>query len=146
MPTVLIVEDNQSVAKFYALALERAGEIHCLRGRSADEALAFVRAGKIDLVLLDVSLASFTYQGRAIDGLEFSRLLKDDPDMRHIPILLATAHAMEGDRERFLAASGAEGYLQKPIYDPQLLVEKVNNLLAKPGEAAPGVKGPSQRR
>ena len=146
MPTVLIVEDNQSVAKFYALALERGGQMSCLRGHSAEEVLAQARAGKVDLVLLDVSLASFTYRGRAIDGLALSRLLKDDPGTRHIPILLATAHAMEGDRERFLDASGADDYLQKPIYEPQVLVDKVKSLLAPPGAGASGVKGPALRR
>lgn len=146
MPTVLIVEDNQSVAKFYALALERGGQMSCLRGHTGEEVLAQARAGTVDLVLLDVSLASFTYQGRAIDGLALSRLLKDDPETRHIPILLATAHAMEGDRERFLDASGADDYLQKPIYEPQVLVDKVKSLLGSPGSSSSGVKGPTLRR
>ncbi len=134
MPNVLIVEDNARVAKFYALALERAGQMRCLQGGSAEEVLAQAQAGAVDLVLLDVSLDDFSYQGRAIDGLELARLLKNDPATRHIPILLATAHAMQGDRERFLAASGADDYLQKPIYDPQVLVEKVRTMLAQPGK------------
>ncbi len=134
MPNVLIVEDNARVAKFYALALERAGQMRCLQGGSAEEVLTQAQAGAVDLVLLDVSLDNFSYQGRAIDGLELARLLKNDPATRHIPILLATAHAMEGDRERFLAASGADDYLQKPIYDPQVLVEKVRAMLAQPGK------------
>lgn len=136
MPTVLIVEDNTSVAKFYALALERAGQFRCLRGGSGEEVLARARANEVDLILLDVSLANFTYQGRAVDGLQLSRLLKEDPSTKHIPILLATAHAMEGDRERFLSASGANGYLEKPIYDPRVLVEKVRSLLAGPRNTA----------
>ena len=130
MPTILIVEDNLRVAKFYSLALERHGRMQCVRGGSGEEVLALARAGNVDLVLLDISLANFTYQGRSVDGLEIARLLKADPRTRQIPILLATAHAMEGDRERFLAASGAEDCLQKPIYDPKLLVEKVKALLA----------------
>ncbi|MFB3140378.1 MAG: response regulator [Candidatus Acidiferrales bacterium] len=134
MPNVMIVEDNARVAKFYALALERAGQMRCLQGGSAEEVLTQAQAGAVDLVLLDVSLDDFSYQGRAIDGLELARLLKNDPATRHIPILLATAHAMQGDRERFLAASGADDYLQKPIYDPQVLVEKVRAMLAQPGK------------
>ena len=130
MATVLIVEDNRNVAKFYALALERSGNFHCLVAESADQVLEQARAGKFDVALVDVSLVHFTHQGRSIDGLELSRLLKNDPATRHIPIILATAHAMEGDRERFLAASGADEYLQKPIYDPAVLVEKVNQVLA----------------
>jgi len=139
MPTVLIVEDNQSVAKFYALALERRGQFNCLQADTAEEVLAQARAGAVDLILLDVSLVSFTYQNRPIDGLELARVLKNDPATRHIPILLATAHAMVGDRERFLETSGADDYLQKPIYDPSVLVAKVNSLLPKaPGNAALG--------
>ncbi|MBI4466739.1 MAG: response regulator [Acidobacteria bacterium] len=129
MANILIVEDNPLVAKFYALALERAGNFRCLRGRTADEVLAHARAGEADLVILDISLANFTHQGRLIDGLEMARLLKNSDPARRIPILLVTAHAMEGDRERFLEASGADGYLEKPIYDPQVLVGKVKELL-----------------
>ena len=69
MPNVMIVEDNARVAKFYALALERAGQMRCLQGGSAEEVLTQARAGAVDLVLLDVSLDNFSYQGRAIDGL-----------------------------------------------------------------------------
>lgn len=131
MATILIVEDNVNVAKFYTLALERAGKFHCLQGRSAEEVLEYTRGGQVDLVLLDISLANFTFGGQAVDGLVLSRLIKDDPATAHIPILLATAHAMEGDRERFLGASGADDYLQKPIYDPAVLVEKVKGLLSR---------------
>jgi len=135
MATVLIVEDNALVAKFYALALERAGSFRCRRGQSADDVLARARAGEVDLVIVDVSLANFTYQGKLIDGLQLSRLLKSDSQTRRIPILLATAHAMEGDRERFLATSGADGYLQKPIYEPEVLVARVRELLPSEKEA-----------
>lgn len=131
MATILIVEDNVNVAKFYTLALERAGKFRCLQARSAEEAMEITRSGAVDLVLLDISLADFTFHGQAVDGLVLSRLIKDDPATAHIPILLATAHAMEGDRERFLAASKADDYLQKPIFDPVVLVEKVNRLLSR---------------
>ena len=131
MATILIVEDNVNVAKFYTLALERAGKFRCLQGHSAEEVLELTRSGGVDLVLLDISLANFTFGGQAVDGLVLSRLIKDDPATAHIPVLLATAHAMEGDRERFLAASGADDYLQKPIFDPAVLVEKVRHLLSK---------------
>jgi CheY-like chemotaxis protein len=130
MATVLIVEDNPSVAKFYSLSLERLGGFSCRQAGSAEEVLELCRSKAVDLILLDISLAGFTYKGQGIDGLVLSRMVKDDQSTSHIPVLLATAHAMEGDRERFLAASGADDYLQKPIYDPAVLVEKVKNLLA----------------
>ena len=133
MPTVLIVEDNAKVAKFYSLALSRAGGITVAQGKSGDEVLRVARAGEADLILLDISLADFTCDGEKVDGLDIARRLKEDPATKAIPILLATAHAMEGDRERFLETSRADDYLQKPIYDPQVLVEKVRALLDRTG-------------
>ncbi len=133
MPTVLIVEDNAKVAKFYAMALTRAGGMEVARGDSGDEILRAARAGEADLILLDISLAGFTCDGEKVDGLDIARRLKENPATKAIPILLATAHAMEGDRERFLETSRADGYLQKPIYDPMVLVEKVRALLDRAG-------------
>ncbi len=130
MPRVLVVEDNPLVAKFYRLALERAGgfEVTC----SEDVAAILRQVGEhaFDVVVLDVSLRDCHHNGRAIDGLELARLIRRTSAGQHLPILLATAHAMEGDRERLLAASGADAYLEKPIYDPQILIGKIQELLA----------------
>jgi CheY-like chemotaxis protein len=125
--TILIVEDHPLVAKFYRLALERAGGYSCLITENMDEILAAVEGGRVGLALLDVSLRGTQWEGRLIDGLELSRLLKQRAPGR-LPVLLATAHAMQGDRERLLSASGADAYLQKPIYAQQL-VETVHALL-----------------
>jgi CheY-like chemotaxis protein len=126
--TILIVEDHPLVAKFYRMALERAGGYSCIVTEDADEILAAVAGGGISLVLLDVSLRGTQLDGKPIDGIELAKLLKQQAPGR-LPILLATAHAMTGDRERLLAASGADGYLQKPIYDAQQLVDTVGRLI-----------------
>jgi len=126
--TILIVEDHPLVAKFYRMALERAGGYACIVTEDADEILAAVAGGGISLVLLDVSLRGTQLDGKPIDGIELAKLLKQRAPGR-LPILLATAHAMTGDRERLLAASGADGYLQKPIYDAQQLVDTVERLI-----------------
>jgi two-component system, cell cycle response regulator DivK len=129
--TILVVEDHPLVAKFYRMALERVGGYACLVTEDLDEILAAVRRGGIALALLDISLRGTQRDGKLIDGVELARLLKQHAPA-HLPILLATAYAMEGDRERLLAASGADGYLQKPIYDAQYLVDTVKGLLSKP--------------
>jgi len=126
--TVLIVEDHPLVAKFYRMALERAGDFACLVTEDVAQMLPEVEAGRIDLAILDVSLSGTDWEGRPIDGVELTRLLKQRAP-RPLPILLATAHAMAGDRERLLAASGADDYLEKPVYDAQQLVDKVQKLL-----------------
>lgn len=126
--TILIVEDHPLVAKFYQMALERAGGYSCVVTENAEEIVAAVEAGRVALVLLDVSLHGTHWKGKPLDGVELARLLKQRAPGR-LPILLATAHAMAGDRERLLAASGADAYLQKPIYDAQELVETVERLI-----------------
>ena len=125
---VLIVEDNDLVAKFFRLALERAGGCSCLISEDVPAILEHVATGEIDLVLLDVSLNNSEWEGRSIGGVELCRMLKDKSP-RRLPVLLATAHAMSGDRERLLESSGADGYLEKPVYDSAILVEKVRRLI-----------------
>jgi two-component system, cell cycle response regulator DivK len=126
---ILIVEDNALVAKFYRMALERAGGFECMITENVPKILTEAEAGRIDLVLLDISLSNAEWEGQPIDGVELGRLLKERAT-RPLPILIATAHAMAGDRERLLAASGAEDYLEKPVYDAQQLVDKIRRLLA----------------
>ncbi len=130
--TVLVVEDNALVAKFYRMALERAGGFACVVSEDVQEMLSCVGAGRVHAAVVDVSLRGTTWQGRSINGVELTRLLKQQSLSsagRPLPVLLATAHAMAGDRERLLAASGADDYLEKPVYDSQQLVEKIRHLL-----------------
>ena len=130
--TVLIVEDDALVAKFYRMALERAGGFTCLVSENVQEMLDAVDAGRVHVAVLDVSLRRTEWQGRPIDGVELARVLKQRALLhvgRPLPVLLATAHAMAGDRERLLAASGAEDYVEKPMYDVQDLVNKVRRLV-----------------
>ena len=131
MPRILVVEDNPLVAKFYRLALERAGGFEVTCSEDVDAILSQVAASAFDAVILDVSLRNCRYNGIALDGLGLARLIRQTPQGKNLPILLATAHAMEGDRQRLLAASGADAYLEKPIYDPQVLIDRIQGLIAR---------------
>lgn len=75
----------------------------------------------------------FLYPGvtknETVNGIKISRLLKSDPKTANLPILLVTAHAMQGDRERFLDLSGADGYASKPIIDHQAFIELIQSLV-----------------
>ena len=125
---IIIVEDNALVGKFFRMALERAGGYSCLVSEDVPAILEEVQAGTVDLVLLDVSLSNAEWEGRAVNGVELCGILKQKSP-RRLPVLLATAHAMSGDRERFMESSGADGYLEKPVYDAAMLVEKVRELM-----------------
>ena len=119
------MEDNDLVANFFSMALERAGDCSCIISEDVPTILKHVSTGEIDLVLLDVSLNNSEWEGRPIGGVELCRMLKDESPRR----LPATAHAMSGDRERLAESSSADGYLEKPVYESALLVEKVRSLI-----------------
>jgi CheY-like chemotaxis protein len=125
---ILIVEDNALVAKFYRMALERAGGFACHVSEDMTEILQLARTGSVHLAIVDVSLSRTEWDGRLLDGTEVARMLKA-ASPHPLPVMLATAHAMAGDRERLLAASGADGYLEKPVYDADALVAAVRRLL-----------------
>ena len=71
---------------------------------------------------MDMALDNSQHDGRPVDGLHITRLIKGCPDSARLPVVIMTAHAMVGDRERLLEESGADEYVCKPIMDmPQLM-------------------------
>jgi two-component system cell cycle response regulator DivK len=127
---VVIVEDNASVAKYFQYVLEHEGYTAAIT-ESGDEAVRLAREADTVAVLVDVSLRATQYAGRYIDGIELSRILKDDQQTARVPVIIATAHVMSGDRERFLQESGADGFLRKPIVDPQEVLSLLNRLTSE---------------
>lgn len=126
---VLIVEDNPLIAKFFRMALERAGGFSCLVSEDVPFILREIAACRVDAVLLDISLTCAEWEGKPIDGVALCRLLKSRCP-KPLPVLLVTAHAMAGDGEKRLRESGADGYLQKPIFEAEVLVANVRSLLS----------------
>jgi two-component system, cell cycle response regulator DivK len=104
--TVLIVEDNELNMKLFRDLLEAHG--YQTSGTSNGvEALDLVRKMRPDLILMDIQLPQ-------VSGLEVTRWIKDDPELRMIPVVAVTAFAMKGDEER-IREGGCEAYLSKPI-------------------------------
>ena len=103
---VLVVEDNPMNLMLTRAVLERGG-FRTEAAQSAEDALHQLQLSRPDLILMDVELP-----GR--DGLSLTRQLKADPATAGIPIVAVTAHAMQEDRARVLAA-GCDGYITKPI-------------------------------
>jgi two-component system cell cycle response regulator DivK len=77
------------------------------------------------VILMDVSLSHSVYEGKAVDGIKISQILKANPETADLPVILVTAHAMEGDRENFLKQSRADGYISKPVVDHQAFVDQI---------------------
>jgi two-component system cell cycle response regulator DivK len=104
--TVLIVEDNELNMKLFHDLLQANG-FATIETRNGIEALDLARKHKPDLILMDIQLPE-------VSGLEVTKWIKEDDELKSIPVVAVTAFAMKGDEER-IRAGGCEAYLSKPI-------------------------------
>ena len=104
--TVLVVEDNELNMKLFHDLLEANG-YRVLQTRDGLSALDLARHHMPDLIIMDIQLPE-------VSGLEVTKWLKDDPELKSIPVVAVTAFAMKGDEER-IREGGCEVYLSKPI-------------------------------
>jgi len=104
--TVMIVEDNELNMKLFHDLLEAHGYA-TVETRSGVEAVELARKHRPDLILMDIQLPE-------VSGLDVTRWLKEDAELRSIPVVAVTAFAMKGDEER-IREGGCEAYLSKPI-------------------------------
>ena len=103
---VLIVEDNDLNMKLFHDLLEAHG-YDTLQTKDGMEALKLARLHHPDLILMDIQLPE-------VSGLEVTKWIKEDDDLKGIPIIAVTAFAMKGDEEK-IREGGCEAYISKPI-------------------------------
>jgi len=104
--TILIVEDNDLNMKLFNDLLEANG-YNTIQTKDGREALDLTKEHKPDLILMDIQLPE-------ISGLEVTKLIKKDDELKDIPVIAVTAFAMKGDEEK-IREGGCEGYIAKPI-------------------------------
>jgi len=103
---ILIVEDNELNMKLFHDLLEAHG-FETLETKNGNEVLDIVRKNKPDLILMDIQLPE-------VSGLDVTRWIKADDELRHIPVIAVTAFAMKGDEQK-IREGGCEDYISKPI-------------------------------
>jgi CheY-like chemotaxis protein len=115
MRKVAVVDDNSDNRLIIRTILEDQYEI--MEFSSGLEAIEGFRKNKPDVVILDISLPE-------MDGTEILRRIRDDFELQDLPVIALTAHAMVGDREKYLAA-GFNDYVAKPILDMNVLFSTI---------------------
>src|ERR1043165_1263767 len=105
-PTILLIEDNEQNAYLARFLFQQAG-CAVATARTGQEGLEKVRSAIPDLILLDIQLPD-------TDGYQIAQRLREDPVVRHIPIVALTSFAMPGEKKRALEL-GCRGYIEKPI-------------------------------
>jgi CheY-like chemotaxis protein len=119
MSQILVVEDNELNREMLSRRLSRRGyTVVC--AVNGEEALAMARARLPDLIIMDIRLPDMS-------GCQVTRMLKSEPDTRHIPVVALSAHAMDAHRQEAISA-GCDDYDTKPV-DIERLVGKMRALL-----------------
>ncbi len=126
---ILLVEDDIMNAKLFDLILSRKGGHEVITAGNADEAVKYGTSGDMELVIMDVSLQNWVFEGKEVNGIDLTKIIKQDERSKNTPVLLATAHAMKDDKENLLNESGADDYFAKPISDHDMFLSKVETLL-----------------
>src|SRR6266478_5450594 len=122
MPTILYIDDTENNRILVTRRLEKKG-YHVLTSENAMQGMAVARDQMLDLILMDMGMPD-------IDGWSATRHLKADPQLRAIPVIALTAHAMQGDREKALDA-GCDDYETKPFDFPRLFQKIETHLAAR---------------
>jgi len=118
---IMIVEDDQHISKLLKYNLEKAG-FSTILASDGEQALGFLNKQAVDLIILDIMLPK-------IDGFEACRLIKQDPKIKNIPIIMLTAKSEEVDRIVGLEL-GADDYVIKP-FSPRELILRIKAILKR---------------
>lgn len=119
MATIMIVEDEQAIALLLKYNLEKAG-YETISVAHGNRVLSAVEKNLPSLILLDWMLPE-------ISGLELCKIIRNNPDLKNIPIIMLTAKGQEEDKVQGLSA-GADDYVTKPFSVPELLARIKTNL------------------
>lgn len=122
-PIIAVVEDNPDNRLLVQAILEDEYEVR--EYEAGPEALEDLPERVPDLILLDISLPG-------MDGVEVLRKLRVHPRLSHVPVIALTAHAMAGDREKYMGL-GFDEYVTKPIVDEDVLFEAIESRLSRGG-------------
>ena len=115
------MEDNEDNRIIYSTVLRHVG-YDVLEAEDGVQAIALARSARPALILMDISIPQ-------LDGWEATRVLREDPDTRAIPIIALTAHALADDREK-AAQMGFTAYLAKPV-EPRAVVAEVQRWIGQ---------------
>jgi CheY-like chemotaxis protein len=123
MPKILVVDDDPDFVEVTRIVLEQAGH-QVIEARSGDLGFKLAKTAQPDLIILDVIMDS------VLDGVSTSERMHDDPDLRHVPIVMVTSIANTDYAALFPTDEyiHINAFLSKPI-TPAQLVKQVNRLL-----------------
>jgi two-component system cell cycle response regulator DivK len=120
---ILVVEDQEDNRQIIRDLLTSAG-YELVEAVDGEEGVRLAESERPDLILMDIQLP-------VLDGHEATRRIKQNPELRHIPIIVVTSYALSGDDQKAMAA-GSDGYMAKP-FSPRQLLATIRKFLPEAG-------------
>ena len=120
---ILVVEDQEDNRRIIRDLLTSAG-YELIEAVDGAEGVRLAESERPDLILMDIQLP-------VLDGHEATRRIKQNPELRHIPIIVVTSYALSGDDQKAMAA-GSDGYVAKP-FSPRQLLATIRKFLPEAG-------------
>ncbi len=125
---IIIMEDDFFIKEFYAFVFRKVGiDADILE----DGDLFFQKLGseKYDLIVMDLSLKNTYLQGEKVDGVALSRMVKENDKLKHIPIIVVTAHMVDYHSKHLFENSLADDFVIKPIGDVSEFAKKIERTI-----------------
>lgn len=127
MKKIMVIEDDKFAQDFYNFILKKAGYAPLIL-EDGDLAIKILQTEDVGLVIMDINLKNSYFNGKAINGTELSRYIKQNISPE-IPILIVTAYSPSVKGNTFMEDSFADEYIIKPIADFNILLNKVNSMV-----------------
>jgi len=123
---ILVVDDEPDMVKMLTMSLENAS-YEVVDAYNGKEGLKKVRKEKPDVIVLDLMMPE-------MDGFEMCKLIKNDPELENIPVIVLTAIGQQFSHTRYAKNMGleleSEDFITKPV-DPNMLIERIEDFLDK---------------
>jgi CheY-like chemotaxis protein len=125
---VVVVEDDELASQLYQFYFQRYG-IKSFISDNASEVIDFVKREKVGLLIMDINLTNTYIDGKKVDGLEFTKYLKNNEITKHIPIMYVTGTNIDYDKQTETIYNDSVDVITKPIINFKSFIQKINRYL-----------------
>lgn len=125
---IIIMEDDRFLRDFYTFVFAKVG-FYAIILEDGDVFFQKLNSEKFDLILMDLSLKNTYFEGEKVDGVTLSRMVKENDALKHIPIVLVTAHLVDHHSKHLFNESLADDFVIKPIGDVNLFIDKIERII-----------------
>ena len=125
---IIVMEDDRFLREFYSFVFKKMKIVADIL-EDGDLFFTKLKAEKYDLIIMDLSLKNTYLNEQKVDGIALSRMVKHNSELKHIPIIVVTAHLVNHHSKHLFDESLADDYVIKPIGDVNIFIEKIENTI-----------------